>query len=132
MEIAFLIGRIIVGLYYLLGASNHFFQLNSMSGYAQSKDVPSPKVAVIGAGVLLLIGGLSIITGFQPLIGVSALVLFFLPVSYMMHPFWKEQDPMTRMHEMINFTKNQVLAQAGQSMLSQANQSSQGVLSLLR
>jgi flagellin len=34
--------------------------------------------------------------------------------------------------EMITFTKNQILSQAGQSMLSQANQSSQGVLSLLR
>jgi flagellin len=34
--------------------------------------------------------------------------------------------------EMIQFTKNQVLSQAGQSMLSQANQSSQSVLSLLR
>jgi flagellin len=34
--------------------------------------------------------------------------------------------------EMITFTKNQILSQAGNSMLSQANQSSQGVLSLLR
>ena len=34
--------------------------------------------------------------------------------------------------EMINFSKNQILQQAGTSMLSQANQSSQGVLSLLR
>jgi flagellin len=34
--------------------------------------------------------------------------------------------------EMINFTKNQILSQAGQSMLSQANQASQGILSLLR
>jgi flagellin len=34
--------------------------------------------------------------------------------------------------EMITFTKNQILQQAGTSMLSQANQSSQGVLSLLR
>ena len=34
--------------------------------------------------------------------------------------------------EMINFTKNQILTQAGQSMLSQANQGSKGVLSLLR
>ncbi len=34
--------------------------------------------------------------------------------------------------EMIAFTKNQVLQQAGTSMLAQANQSSQGVLSLLR
>jgi flagellin len=34
--------------------------------------------------------------------------------------------------EMITFTKNQILQQAGTSMLSQANQASQGVLSLLR
>jgi flagellin len=34
--------------------------------------------------------------------------------------------------EMANFTKNNVLSQAAQAMLSQANQSSQGVLSLLR
>ncbi|BBH64947.1 flagellin [Actinoplanes sp. OR16] len=34
--------------------------------------------------------------------------------------------------EMVSFTRNQILTQAGTSMLSQANQSSQGVLSLLR
>jgi flagellin len=34
--------------------------------------------------------------------------------------------------EMINFSKNQILSQAGTSMLSQANQASQSVLSLLR
>jgi flagellin len=34
--------------------------------------------------------------------------------------------------EMVEFTKKQILQQAGVSMLAQANQSSQGVLSLLR
>jgi flagellin len=34
--------------------------------------------------------------------------------------------------EMVNFSKNNILQQAGQSMLAQANQSTQGVLSLLR
>ena len=34
--------------------------------------------------------------------------------------------------EMVNFSKNNILAQAGQSMLAQANQSNQGVLSLLQ
>ena len=34
--------------------------------------------------------------------------------------------------EMVNFTKLQILSQAGTAMLAQANQSSQGVLSLLR
>jgi flagellin-like hook-associated protein FlgL len=34
--------------------------------------------------------------------------------------------------EMVEYSKNNILAQAGQSMLAQANQSNQGVLSLLR
>lgn len=34
--------------------------------------------------------------------------------------------------EMVEYSKNQILAQAGQSMLAQANQSTQGVLSLLQ
>ena len=34
--------------------------------------------------------------------------------------------------EMVQYSKNNILAQAGQSMLAQANQSNQGVLSLLQ
>ena len=34
--------------------------------------------------------------------------------------------------EMVTYSKNNILAQAGQSMLAQANQSTQGVLSLLQ
>ena len=34
--------------------------------------------------------------------------------------------------EMVEYSKNQILAQAGQSMLAQANQSTQGILSLLQ
>ena len=34
--------------------------------------------------------------------------------------------------EMVNYSKNSILQQAGQSMLAQANQSNQGVLSLLQ
>ena len=33
--------------------------------------------------------------------------------------------------EMVDYSKNNILSQAGQSMLAQANQSTQGVLSLL-
>ena len=33
--------------------------------------------------------------------------------------------------EMVEYSKNNILAQAGQSMLAQANQSTQGVLSIL-
>lgn len=109
MTIAFLIGRIILGVYYLFNASNHFFRLGMMSGYAASKGVPAPKLMVLVSGTLLALGGLSILTGFQPLIGVILLVLFFLPVSFVMHNFWAVPDPQMRMMEMTNFIKNMAL-----------------------
>jgi flagellin len=34
--------------------------------------------------------------------------------------------------EMVGFTRNQILTQAGTAMLAQANQASQGVLQLLK
>lgn len=109
MEIVFLVGRIILGVYFLFNASNHFMRLEMMSGYAASKGVPASKALVVGSGVLLLIGGLCILTGFQPTIGVVALVLFLVPVTFKMHDFWAEKDPMAKMTQMVNFTKNMAL-----------------------
>src|SRR5437868_11257020 len=88
MELAFLIGRVIVGLYYCSSGIRHFTNLNMMAGYAGSKGVPFPKLGVPASGVLLLIGGLSILLGYQPLIGVIAIIIFLVPTSIMMHNFW--------------------------------------------
>lgn len=109
MIIAFLIGRIIVGAYYIVSGIRHFTSLNMTAGYAASKGVPAPKLAVAGSGALIVIGGLSILLGYQPVIGVAAVCLFLLGVSPMMHNFWAVQDPMQKMAEMINFTKNMAL-----------------------
>jgi putative oxidoreductase len=109
MTIAFLIGRIIAGLFYIYTGVHHFTGLKMMAGYAGSKGVPAPKLVVAGAGVLLIIGGLSIILGFQPLIGIAAIVLFFIGVTPVMHNFWTVPDPQHRMNERINFTKNLAL-----------------------
>lgn len=109
MDVVFLVGRLIVGAYYLINAANHILQVEALSGYAQSKGVPTPRIAVLGSGVLLLVGGLSILTGYYPLIGILALVIFFLPVTFIMHAYWKIQDPMMRTIEMVNFMKNLAL-----------------------
>lgn len=105
----FIIGRVLLGSYFIYSGYNHFALINMMSGYAQSKGVPSPKVAVGFSGLLLLIGGLSILLGVYPTIGVIALVLFLLPVSFMTHAFWKIQDPQMKMGERVNFLKNGAL-----------------------
>ena len=109
MQIAFLIGRIIVGIYFIYSGIHHFTSLQMMAGYAGSKGVPMPKIAVPASGALIVIGGLSILLGFQPLIGVIAILLFLLPTTFMMHNFWTVQDPMQKMSEMVNFTKNWAL-----------------------
>jgi uncharacterized membrane protein YphA (DoxX/SURF4 family) len=91
-NIAFLVGRIIAGGFFLMNGFNHFAQLNMMTGYAKSKGIPAPALAVGGSGVLLFLGGLSLLLGYHPTIGAALLVIFLLGVSFGIHNFWTVQD----------------------------------------
>ena len=102
----FYLGRSIVGIYFLMNAYNHLVKGQGLVGYAASKGVPSPKCAVYGAGILLLLGGLSFISGFYITWGMIALLVFMVPVTFMMHAYWKQTDPMQKMNERIAFMKN--------------------------
>lgn len=115
MEIAFLIGRIIVGLFYLFNAFNHFTNVSMMAPYTASKGVPAANVMVIVTGILLTIGGLSILTGVLPLVGIIALVVFLLSAAFIMHNFWTVEDPQMRQMEMTQFMKD--LALAGSALM---------------
>ena len=108
-NIAFLIGRVIVGGFFLMNGFNHFAQLNMMSGYAKSKGVPAPALAVGGSGVFLFLGGLSLLLGYHPTIGAALLVIFLLGVSFGIHDFWTVQDQQAKQGEMINFLKNMAI-----------------------
>jgi uncharacterized membrane protein YphA (DoxX/SURF4 family) len=113
--ILFLVARLLFGGYFVFNAVNHFTQVRMMSGYAQSKGVPAPKLAVTFTGLLLLIGGVSVLFGIYPILGATALVLFLVPVTFTMHTFWKIEDPQMKMAEKVNFTKN--LALVGGALL---------------
>lgn len=80
-----------------------------MVPYAKMKGVPFAEIAVPGTGVLLLVAGLSILTGFYPVIAVAALTLFLVPVTAIMHNFWTVEDQMMKMNDMVMFTKNLAL-----------------------
>lgn len=108
-EVAFLIGRIIVGGYYLYNSINQFTHLPLMAQRAGSKGVPVPKLAILATATLLFIGGASILLGWRPEIGVAALILFLIPVTPSMHNFWVETDPKQRMAQQVNFLKNVAL-----------------------
>jgi putative oxidoreductase len=63
MNVAYLVGRIIFGCYWLMASFNHFKNLNYMSEYAKARGTPSPKLAVAGTGIILLLGGFSMLLG---------------------------------------------------------------------
>ena len=83
-----------------------------MTGYTASKGVPAPRVAVLGSGILVLLGGLSMVTGFHPVTGVVLLSVFLVPATLIMHNFWADADPNTRMNDIIHFQKNVALVGA--------------------
>ncbi len=87
-QIAFLFGRLLVGGVYLGAGINNLMTLQATAGYAASKGVPDPTFLVAAASILLLIGGVSLLTGFQPRVGVAAVLLFLVPVTLVMHNFW--------------------------------------------
>jgi putative oxidoreductase len=106
---ALLAGRLIFGGYFLYSGIHHFTNRDMMIGYAKSKGVSSPEIAVLGSGAMLVAGGLSLIAGVKPKLGAALVAAFLAGVTPRMHDFWNVTDEQQRMNEMINFTKNLAL-----------------------
>lgn len=105
-------GRVLLGGYFLYNGINHFRNRTMLSGYARSKHVPLPDVAVPASGALIVLGGLSVLTGYRPRVGASLIAAFLLGVSPRMHAFWNEDGEPQRGREFVNFTKNAALVGA--------------------
>jgi putative oxidoreductase len=103
------LGRILFGGYFAFNGFNNLIMLDMMSEYAKSKGTPLPKLSVAFSSLLLIVGGLSVLFDFLPRIGLVVLTVFLVPVTCIIHPFWKVQDPTAKMGEMINFMKNLAL-----------------------
>lgn len=109
MESIFLIGRILLGGYFVYSAFNHFKNLKGLTAYAASKKVPMAREGVMVTGLILFVGGATILTGIAVVVGMWLLVVFLAVASFSMHAFWKHPAGMERMSDEINFTKNMAL-----------------------
>ena len=106
MAQAFLVGRVLVGCYWLYNAFKQFTNVGPLARAAGAHGVPAPELFVVFGGALLLVGGLSLLLGLFPRVGVAAVVMFLLPVTLIMHAFWADSDAATRSMNVINFAKN--------------------------
>ena len=118
METVMFIGRILFAAMFVLSGVNHFTQADAMTGYAQHKGVPSPKLANLASGALLLLGGLSVILGVFADLGALVVSVLLVIMAVMMHDFWKQSDPQAKQMEMIGFLKNISMAGGGLFMFA--------------
>ncbi len=98
------LGRVLFALIFVLSSLSHFS--SSTIGYAAQAGVPLPSLLVPLSGVIALAGGLMIAAGWHARSGALLLLVFLLPVTFMMHDFWTFTDPMERMGQRAHFMKN--------------------------
>ena len=104
-----LIGRVLFGALLAFTGVNHFQSVDAMTGYAEHKGIPLPRVGVGGSGVVLVGGGLGVVAGIAPVLASGALAVFLVAAAVLFHDFWAapEEEAQT---EMNHFIKNVALA----------------------
>jgi uncharacterized membrane protein YphA (DoxX/SURF4 family) len=104
----FVIGRIIVGGTFLWSGIANLLELNDRLAYGAAKGLGNPQLFIPIASLLLIIAGLSILTGIRPLVGIAAAVLFLIPVTLIMHNFWALSG-LEQIIELHNFQGNAIM-----------------------
>jgi putative oxidoreductase len=74
-----------------------------------SEGIPNPRLALFGAIGLILIGGLSLLTGAWTRIGAAFLFVFLAAATFYFHDFWMIADPAQRQLQIIQFMKNMAI-----------------------
>ncbi len=113
MKFLVLLGRIFYSAIFITAAPGHFKE--GTIGYAASHGVIMANILVPLAGILALLGGLSVLIGFKARYGAWLLVLFLVPVTLTMHNYWAIADPVMRGTQHIMFMKN--LSMLGAALL---------------
>ena len=104
MKYCVLIGRIFYSLIFITSVLGHFSK--HTIEFAASKGVPLAAILVPLAGSMALLGGLSILVGYNARWGAWLVVAFLVPVTLTMHKFWGLADPAAAQTQYIMFMKN--------------------------
>ena len=113
MKYIVLTGRIFFALIFVTAGFSKFS--SETIGMAASQGVPAASLLVPVAGVMAILGGLSIALGYRAKWGALLIVAFLVPVTLMMHNFWSVSDPMMVRMQQAMFFKN--LSMVGGALL---------------
>ena len=106
------LGQALFSLVFIMSGVGHLTKTNDMAGYAAHKGIPSPKLAVQVSGLVLLVGGVLLLANTSVKLGALLIAGFCIVTAVLMHQFWKETDPMSKMNEQTAFLKDIALGGA--------------------
>ena len=101
-------GRVLFALIFIASIVGHFSSAEISE--ASAHGVPLATILVPLAGLIALVGGVSVLLGYRARFGALLLLVFLVPVTLIMHKFWGLPDPQMAMLQKINFMKNTALA----------------------
>ena len=101
------LGRALFASIFIFASLGHFSA--GTIAYAASHGVPLASFLVPASGVLALVGGLSVLTGYHARVGALLLVAFLIPVTLSMHAFWGIEDANLAQVQQAMFMKNVAL-----------------------
>jgi len=113
------LSRLMITAIFLMSAvGNKIPNFSNVVKYMESEGVPSSQILLAGAIVFLIVGSLSIITGFKARFGAGLLAIFLVAATYYFHDFWNFTGQEQQM-QMIQFMKN--LGLSGTMLFFMAN-----------
>jgi len=104
-----LVGRILLGLIFVLSGFAKISGFDGTAGYIASKGLPLPQLLAALTIVVELGGGLALMAGFYTRQAVVALAGFSLLTAVVFHNFWAAPQA-DQMGQQINFMKNLAIA----------------------
>jgi len=82
---AILVGRILLSIMFILAGFSKLTAIAGTAGWFESLGIPAPTLAVIGSGVVELVGGLAILVGFKTRIAALVLAVFTVAATLIAH-----------------------------------------------
>lgn len=108
-----LLGRVFYSAIFIGSGFGHFHW--QTIEYAEMHGVPMAEFLVPFSGILAILGGISILLGYKARLGAWLIVIFLVPVTWMMHNFWDVEEPGQRLIQQAMFMKN--LSMLGAALL---------------
>lgn len=87
-----LLGRVLSGGYFVLAGLDHFTGGGRFSALVTAGGVPVSPALVMISGAFLVLGGVSLLLGLAPRIGLALLLLYWVPAAFTLSAFWAAPD----------------------------------------